>query len=76
MNLTNGSKGPSLTFPFSSRPFFPRAHYPGTRTVNDAKLTKKQLWSSEDFSTLNDDVGAGCWGRILNQNYINGYMTA
>lgn len=52
------------------------AHYPGTRTVNDAKLTKKQLWSSEDFSTLNDDVGAGCWGRILNQNYINGYMTA
>ncbi|XP_026922149.2 galactocerebrosidase isoform X1 [Acinonyx jubatus] len=52
------------------------AHYPGTRTVRDAKLTKKKLWSSEDFSTLNNDVGAGCLGRILNQNYINGYMTA
>uniref|UniRef100_A0A667H6H7 Galactocerebrosidase n=1 Tax=Lynx canadensis TaxID=61383 RepID=A0A667H6H7_LYNCA len=52
------------------------AHYPGTRTVRDARLTKKKLWSSEDFSTLNNDVGAGCLGRILNQNYINGYMTA
>ncbi|EPY76496.1 Galactocerebrosidase-like protein [Camelus ferus] len=52
------------------------AHYPGTHTVKDARLTKKKLWSSEDFSTSNNDVGAGCWGRILNQNYINGYMTA
>ncbi|KAM9645745.1 galactocerebrosidase isoform 1-T1 [Trichechus inunguis] len=52
------------------------AHYPGTYSVRDAKLTEKKLWSSEDFSTLNNDVGAGCWGRILNQNYINGHMTA
>ncbi|XP_032965501.1 galactocerebrosidase isoform X1 [Rhinolophus ferrumequinum] len=52
------------------------AHYPGTYTVKDAKLTKKKLWSSEDFSTFNNDVGAGCWGRILNQNYINGNMTS
>ncbi|XP_054423157.1 galactocerebrosidase isoform X1 [Pteronotus mesoamericanus] len=52
------------------------AHYPGTHTVQNAKLTKKKLWSSEDFSTLNNEVGAGCWGRILNQNYINGYMTS
>nr|XP_035961923.1 galactocerebrosidase isoform X2 [Halichoerus grypus] len=52
------------------------AHYPGTHVVKDAKLTKKKLWSSEDFSTVNSDVGAGCLGRILNQNYINGYMTA
>uniref|UniRef100_A0A2K6GCC2 Galactocerebrosidase n=1 Tax=Propithecus coquereli TaxID=379532 RepID=A0A2K6GCC2_PROCO len=51
------------------------AHYPGTHSVRDAKLTAKKLWASEDFSTLNSDVGAGCWGRILNQNYINGYMT-
>jgi hypothetical protein len=56
--------------------FFSRAHYPGTHTVLNAKLTKKKLWSSEDFSTLNSDVGAGCWARILNQNYINGYMTS
>ncbi|XP_045679606.1 galactocerebrosidase [Phyllostomus hastatus] len=52
------------------------AHYPGTHTVKNAKLTKKKLWSSEDFSTFNNEVGAGCWGRILNQNYINGYMTS
>uniref|UniRef100_A0A2K5EKB3 Galactocerebrosidase n=1 Tax=Aotus nancymaae TaxID=37293 RepID=A0A2K5EKB3_AOTNA len=42
------------------------AHYPGTHTVKDAKLTGKKLWSSEDFSTLNSDTG----------NYINGYMTS
>lgn len=42
----------------------------------DALKTQKRLWSSEDYSTFNDDVGAGCWARILNQNYINGLMTA
>ncbi|XP_069884515.1 galactocerebrosidase isoform X1 [Dipodomys merriami] len=52
------------------------AHYPGTLSVHNAQLTGKKLWSSEDFSTLNSDVGAGCWARILNQNYINGYMTS
>nr|XP_045011107.1 galactocerebrosidase isoform X1 [Jaculus jaculus] len=52
------------------------AHYPGTHSVWNAKLTGKKLWSSEDFSTLNNDIGAGCWGRILNQNYINGNMTS
>ncbi|KAM6075418.1 galactocerebrosidase isoform 3-T3 [Chlamydotis macqueenii] len=52
------------------------AHYPGTKTVPDALLTKKKLWSSEDYSTFNDEVGAGCWARILNQNYVNGNMTS
>nr|KAF6392048.1 galactosylceramidase [Pipistrellus kuhlii] len=52
------------------------AHYPGTYTAKDARLTKKKLWSSEDFSTSNNAMGAGCWGRILNQNYVNGYMTS
>lgn len=52
------------------------AHYPGTTTVLDALKTQKRLWSSEDYSTFNDDVGGGCWARILNQNYINGLMTA
>ncbi|NWV15221.1 GALC Galactocerebrosidase, partial [Ptilonorhynchus violaceus] len=52
------------------------AHYPGTKTVPDAILTGKKLWSSEDYSTFNDDVGAGCWARILNQNYVNGNMTS
>ena len=27
-----------------------------------------KYWSSEDFSTEADWEGAGCWGRILNQN--------
>ncbi|XP_040457220.1 galactocerebrosidase isoform X1 [Falco naumanni] len=52
------------------------AHYPGTKTVPNAILTKKKLWSSEDYSTFNDEGGAGCWARILNQNYVNGNMTS
>ncbi|RMB98842.1 hypothetical protein DUI87_25061 [Hirundo rustica rustica] len=52
------------------------AHYPGTKTVPNAVLTGKKLWSSEDYSTFNNDVGAGCWARILNQNYVNGNMTS
>ncbi|KAK3611679.1 hypothetical protein CHS0354_012049 [Potamilus streckersoni] len=51
-------------------------HYPGTKTVVDAVATGKQLWASEDYSTFNDNVGAGCWARILNQNYVNGDMTS
>ncbi|KAM4624714.1 galactocerebrosidase isoform 2-T2 [Polymixia lowei] len=52
------------------------AHYPGTTTVLEALKTQKKLWSSEDYSTFNDEVGGGCWARILNQNYVNGLMTA
>lgn len=51
-------------------------HYPGTMTVKEALLTDKKLWSSEDYSTFNNDIGAGCWARILNQNYVNGRMTS
>lgn len=53
-----------------------RAHYPGTVTVTDALKSEKQLWASEDYSTFNDEVGGGCWARILNQNYVNGRMTS
>ncbi|KAG9481761.1 hypothetical protein GDO78_010797 [Eleutherodactylus coqui] len=52
------------------------AHYPGTLTVEDAISTGKQLWASEDYSTFNDEVGGGCWARILNQNYVNGNITS
>ncbi|XP_028995858.1 galactocerebrosidase isoform X1 [Betta splendens] len=52
------------------------AHYPGTTTVANALKTHKKLWSSEDYSTFNDEVGGGCWARILNRNYVNGNMTA
>ncbi|XP_056333351.1 galactocerebrosidase isoform X2 [Danio aesculapii] len=51
-------------------------HYPGTKNVPGALKTGKKLWSSEDYSTFNDNVGGGCWARILNQNYVNGKMTA
>lgn len=51
-------------------------HYPGTNTVKDALWTQKKLWSSEDYSTFNNEIGAGCWARILNQNYVNGRMTS
>ncbi|EMP39413.1 Galactocerebrosidase [Chelonia mydas] len=54
----------------------PKAHYPGTKTVDNALATQKKLWASEDYSTFNDEVGAGCWARILNQNYVNGNMTS
>ena len=51
-------------------------HYPGTRSSIAAKLTEKPLWASEDMSTYNDLRGAGCWARILNQNYVNGVCRA
>jgi hypothetical protein len=30
----------------------------------------KTLWANEDFSTVADWAGAGCWGRTLNQNWV------
>jgi len=39
-------------------------HYPGTVTTSAALQTSKPLWSSEDFSTFNDDIGAGCLARV------------
>ena len=52
------------------------AHYPGTISTSAAVDTNLQLWASEDYSTFNDNTGAGCWARILNQNYVNGNMTS
>ncbi|XP_046548390.1 galactocerebrosidase-like [Haliotis rubra] len=52
------------------------SHYPGTLSTLDALKTNKMLWSSEDYSTFNNDTGAGCWARLLNQNYVNGMMTS
>ena len=52
------------------------AHYPGTTSSPDALKTGLKLWSSEDYSTFNDNIGAGCWARILNQNYVNRYITS
>lgn len=51
-------------------------HYPGTTSSATAQQTGKQLWASEEDSTYNNNVGAGCWARVINQNYVNGNMTA
>ncbi|GFO19227.1 galactocerebrosidase [Plakobranchus ocellatus] len=51
-------------------------HYPGTKSSIDAQRTGKSLWASEDYSTYNNEVGGGCWARILNQNYVNGLITS
>ncbi|ESO86134.1 hypothetical protein LOTGIDRAFT_195251 [Lottia gigantea] len=51
-------------------------HYPGTKSSVSAVDTGKPLWSSEDFSTVDDVVGGGCWARLLNMNYVNGLMTS
>lgn len=40
------------------------AHYPGTVSNANAMTTGKPLWASEDFSTYNDNIGAGCWARV------------
>lgn len=52
------------------------AHYPGTTSSSQAQQTGKQLWASEDMSTYNNNVGAGCWARVTMQNYVRGLMSA
>eukprot|EP00026_Physarum_polycephalum_P003123 Phypoly_transcript_03132.p1 GENE.Phypoly_transcript_03132~~Phypoly_transcript_03132.p1 ORF type:complete len:773 (+),score=122.26 Phypoly_transcript_03132:204-2522(+) len=51
-------------------------HYPGTTSPTAAQQLGNPLWASEDYSTYADSTGGGCWARILNQNYVNGYMTS
>ena len=48
--------------------FYCSAHYPGTDSTSDAVKSNKQLWASEDYSTYNDKVGAGCWARVRSYN--------
>jgi len=43
-----------------------RAHYPGTKSDDNAVKTGKPLWASEDYSTFNDEEGTGCWARVSN----------
>ena len=52
-------------------------HYPSSSedTQNMAECGKV-LWSSEDSSTNDDLIGGGCWGRLLNWNYIYGNYTS
>ena len=52
------------------------AHYPGTHSSSEAEQTGKPLWASEDDSTYANTVGAQCWARVINNNYVEGNMTA
>jgi len=49
-------------------------HYPcsGNAALADAirEHHSTRLWSSEETSTVADWGGAGCWGRMINQNYV------
>jgi galactosylceramidase len=51
------------------------AHYPGMETTSSALKTGHVLLSSEDDSTFGDNVGTGCWARVLNRNYVEGSMS-
>ena len=52
-------------------------HYPcDTQYPTVESDIHKALWSAEDLSTPNDWTGAACWGRLLNQNYVNMNMTS
>jgi len=44
--------------------------------LNASTLLGYTYWSSEDFSTVADWHGAGCWGRTLNQNWVRGNITS
>jgi len=49
-------------------------HYPCQKSeplasVLDAHRTTR-FWASEELSTVADWGGAGCWGRMLNQNFV------
>lgn len=52
------------------------SHYPGTTSSPSAQATGMRLWASEDGSTYNNQIGAGCWARIINQNFVNGNMSS
>lgn len=53
-----------LTFPMFFIVCIYRTHYPGTLSTKEAVQTNLKLWASEDYSTYNDNVGAGCWARV------------
>lgn len=52
------------------------SHYPNMQSGPDAEATGKPLWASEEDSTYNNAVGAACWARVINNNYVRGNMSA
>jgi galactosylceramidase len=52
-------------------------HYPcDAPDDNVSSAIGKKYWASEDMSTQNNWAGAGCWGRLLSQNYVKMNMTS
>ena len=51
-------------------------HYPSTLSDAKAKQSGLPLWSSEDYAASNVGSGGRCEARILNQNWVNGLMSA
>lgn len=52
-------------------------HYPvGSSSFPHLAQTFSHLWSSEDMSTNDDVIGAGCWARVINWNYVVGNYSA
>ena len=41
-----------------------RAHYAGTYSSGEAQRSRQPLWSSEDYSTVNNETGGGCMARV------------
>ena len=51
-------------------------HYPCNHASPSATIDAMKYWASEDMSTPADWRGSGCWGRILNSNFVRMNMTA
>ena len=51
------------------------AHYPGAQSSPEARALDLPLWASEDNS-LGGLSGGECLARAINENYVNGDMTA
>ncbi|XP_046572254.1 galactocerebrosidase-like isoform X1 [Haliotis rubra] len=51
-------------------------HYPRKATPLAALKTGKLLWASEDYSAYNNARGGGLWARVLNENYVDRYLTS
>lgn len=80
--IANDNDFPSVAKDVNSDPAFAAAlwglgaHYPNMVSGPDAEKTGMPLWASEEDSTYNNAVGAGCWARVLNQNFVRGNMSA
>jgi galactosylceramidase len=55
---------------FAAAVFALGEHYPCHRACPATATVGMKFWASEDYSTVADWAGAGCWGRSLNQNFV------